>query len=225
MRWDTARHSYVCPDGAVVQVPRRSLVQREREDEDSAPSQDEHKQGEERDAHEHGERETSRSQVLYRVHDGRMSLQLFVSGTEFDPSMSRVVRETDGARTLALPNSAREVLDGAFGENRRLRSVILNEGLETLGGCEDEDGQYHSGVFRNSQLRQIALPSTLRVLGDGTFNRCRELNRVAIREDSALKRIGAHSFSESGVEKITIPRTTKAVSANAFEKCENLKVV
>ena len=42
VRWDTARRSYVCPDGVVVQVPRRSLVQREREDEDSAPSQDEH---------------------------------------------------------------------------------------------------------------------------------------------------------------------------------------
>lgn len=139
--------------------------------------------------------------------------------------MSRVVRKTDGARTLALPNSAREVLDGAFGENRRLRSVILNEGLETLGRCADEDGRRHSGVFSNSQLRQIALPSTLRVLGDGAFDRCRELSRVAIREDSALERIGAHSFSESGVEKITIPRTTKAVSANAFEKCENLKIV
>ena len=83
VRWDTAHSSYVCLDGAVVQVPRRPLVQRERE--------------------------ASRSQVLYRIHDGRMSLQLFVLGTEFDPNMSRVVRETDGARTLALPNSAREV--------------------------------------------------------------------------------------------------------------------
>ena len=166
-----------------------------------------------------------RSGISYRAcTGGGRSPLLLVSGTEFDRELLRIERVAEGAATVIFPNTARGTLEGAF-ENSSLRSAVLNEGLERLGGCEDEDDNSHDGIFRNAEIRQVTLPSTLRVLGDCAFDRCRELSRVAIREDSALERIGAHSFSESVVEKITIPRTTKAVSANAFEKCENLKIV
>ena len=62
-------------------------------------------------------------------------IQLFVSETEFDRSMSRIVRGSRGSKTITFPSTARSVLECAF-QGTPLRSVILNEGLRELGELE-----------------------------------------------------------------------------------------
>ena len=88
----------------------------------------------------------ARNSVLYLSCNGkRRRVQLFVSGTELSRDMSLVVREHFGAATATFPNTARRVQNDAF-RKRPLRSVVLNEGLDTLGECDDK-AIYPDGVF------------------------------------------------------------------------------
>lgn len=72
-----------------------------------------------------------------------------------------------------LAPSALEVIgDEAFRGCKNLKRALLNEGLERLGGCEDEDHKLHGGAFSNTAIQEIALPATLVTLGDNTFRYC-----------------------------------------------------
>ena len=76
--------------------------------------------------------------VLYQTRDGdRRQVRPFVSGTELSRNMSLVMREHFGAATVTFPNTVKHVQNDAF-RKRPLRSVVLNEGLETLGECDDD---------------------------------------------------------------------------------------
>lgn len=72
-----------------------------------------------------------------------------------------------------------------------LQSVVLNEGLKTLGECKKENC---SRIFSYTEVKLVKLPSTLRVLGDGTFYGCDNLRKVVFEEGSALKMIGTEAF-------------------------------
>ena len=72
--------------------------------------------------------------------------------TEFDRSMSRIVRGTKSVRTIIFPNSVRKVLGNAF-LDARLVSVVLNEGLEILGELNDDNGSCCSGVFQSTLVK------------------------------------------------------------------------
>ena len=77
----------------------------------------------------------------------RLMARFFVAETEFSRDMSSIEKGPRNARTIAFPSTVRAVRDGAFGKNGSLRSVVLNEGLETLGGCGDIKEKSHRGVF------------------------------------------------------------------------------
>ena len=58
-----------------------------------------------------------------------------------------------------------------------------------LGECGD-GGCSYAGPFQYTRVKHVALPRSLRVLGDCTFRGCSKLRRVALAERSALERIG-----------------------------------
>ena len=60
-----------------------------------------------------------------------------------------------GIEEFVAPSSLRTVQQEAFAECGHLRRVVLNEGLQKLGS---EDGE---GVFHDSALEEVVLPSTL----------------------------------------------------------------
>ena len=111
-RWNGKRTAYVCADAVEVLVPNRVF----------------RKDGLHRDrpqiAHLNG--------VAYKPSAGEDRVRIFVSGTGFDRDMAQVVRGQRGIRTITFPSTARKVLDGAF-HSTALRSVVLNEGLESVG--------------------------------------------------------------------------------------------
>ena len=51
----------------------------------------------------------------------------------FDREMTQIEKVAGDARTLAFPKTVRNVLRDAFWDQYWLRSVLTNEGLETLG--------------------------------------------------------------------------------------------
>ena len=149
-------------------------------------------------------------------------MRLFVLEMEFDRGMSVVTRETDKVRTIKFPNSVKEIRGGAFEKNGQLRAAVLNEGLEVLGDSEDDQ---RCGVFSETGIRQVTLPSSLRVLGARAFSRCGELRRVAFAEGIAIAEIGAGCFSGSGVEQVTVPASVTVIRDEAFSGCEALNKV
>ena len=50
-----------------------------------------------------------------------------------------------------------------------MKSIVLNEGLEKLGIYKSKDSKRRNGLFSDTQIQQIVLPSTLIVLGDNAF--------------------------------------------------------
>ena len=83
--------------------------------------------------------------------------------------------------SVAFPAGLRTVGDGAFSGCAGLERAVLNEGLERLGELRDNDNKCSSGIFKNTPIKYVVLPSTLKVLGDNTFQNCKKLSRVASR--------------------------------------------
>ena len=85
-----------------------------------------------------------------------------------------------GAKSIKLvtfPRTVRDAHTGAFETSGRLRTVVMNEGLERLEGRGCDGGQ-EGGVFNGAQIKKIILSSTLRTLGNTIFQNCRMLKHV-----------------------------------------------
>ena len=75
-----------------------------------------------------------------------------------------------GVERIDLPSSMRRIGAEAFMMCKQLRSVRLNEGLQTLGAKEQVKKKEASGAsFAGSALESIKLPSTLKVIECATF--------------------------------------------------------
>lgn len=62
---------------------------------------------------------------------------------------------------------------GAFAKCKQLRRVLLNEGLEKLGSEEAVNGSsYRGGVFAESAVERVQMPSTLAEIPERTFDEC-----------------------------------------------------
>ena len=189
--------------------------------------------------------------VEYGVYPRDEYLRLLVSRTEFNRTMSRIVKGAGNVKTVIFPSTVREAPDDVFWQTE-IRSAILNEGLETLGQYQSnvwgEIMMRCRGVFDSTELRKVKLPSTLQRLEDYVFARCRSLREVVFGEKSALEYIGKYTFRccdslrsitlpeglktinenafrSSGLEEVTLPGTLKEVNYDAFKDCANLKIV
>lgn len=108
------------------------------------------------------------------------------------------------------------IAQGAFTECRSLITVILNEGLEVFG----IDGKVYEdmpGVFENSALERIRLPSTLKRIERRAFMGCESLKGVLLPE--GLEYIGRRCFYSSCLEEIALPSSIKMVGFKAFQDC------
>ena len=100
----------------------------------------------------------------------------------------------------------------------------LNDGLERQGVKEIIDGSgYEGGVFRETAIESIRLPSTLRRVEAMTFAGCQNLNSVKISE--GIEYIGEQCFYDSGVEEIVLPGTLREINESAFWLCRSLRTV
>lgn len=104
----------------------------------------------------------------------------------------------------------------------RLRSAILNEGLEVLGARERiREREISGSSFTRSGLESIRLPSTLKVVEDSTFVGCRDLRSIEFSE--GLEEICLGAFLDSGLESVCLPKSLRVLRQAAFAKCEHLR--
>lgn len=120
--------------------------------------------------------------------------------------MTQIAKGSEDAATFTLPRTTRAVSGSAFAETLSLKSVVLNEGLETLGSC----------AFQCSKLEKLRIPATVREIQASAFNSCANLRRVEFEEGSALLKIGAWCFRNSGIEDVTLPATLEKTCRRTF---------
>ena len=103
------------------------------------------------------------------------------------------VFEGSGLESVTIPSSVRTIHQSAFCLCKNLRYAMINEGLEVLGTDEypGNDGNWY-GVFGDSALEYVELPSTLKRIEYCTFNGCKNLSNINLPE--RLEYIGKQCF-------------------------------
>lgn len=125
---------------------------------------------------------------------------------------------------FTAPTWLRTLSQEAFFGCGQLRRVLLNEGLETLGtGEENRFGERRCGAFQDSGVAEVLLPASLRKIGYCAFKGCAELKQIALPE--GLRVVGEEAFARSGLEHVALPRDLREIREAAFYRCAVLSAV
>ena len=123
-----------------------------------------------------------------------------------------------GLESFVAPRALRTIHQGAFYECEHLKEVQLNEDLEILGTDEHmADGGMWCGIFEDSGLGRIRLPSTLKRIEYKAFKNCKNLKNVQLPEK--LEYVGNSCFYGSGLESIAFPPSIRVIGPYAFCEC------
>ena len=98
-----------------------------------------------------------------------------------------------GLESVEFPASLRTIEQCAFCQCKNLKYAKFGEGLEVLGTDEypEDDGAW-CGVFEESALERVELPSTLKRIEYSTFEKCKNLKRINLPD--GLEYIGKCCF-------------------------------
>lgn len=143
-----------------------------------------------------------------------------------------------GFNSIELPESVTSLGEGAFCGNDLLESVVLSEGLKSIG----------TGCFSScTALTEIKIPDSVTEIGYAAFEVCTALETAVLPEGlyyvddycfygcSALKSIkvpdGAISVGEaafwgcSALEEVTLPDGLDFIGFECFKECTSLKAI
>ena len=138
--------------------------------------------------------------------------------------ISRFAFGLSGLESVTTPASLRVIGKGAFGQCRALKLVELNDGLLELGARENDGREEYVGyVFIGSGIEHIRLPSSLRVIHDGTFYQCAGLAEIELQE--GIERLSRYAFRECGLLSFRAPSTLRTICQCAFSQCARLRTV
>jgi hypothetical protein len=73
-----------------------------------------------------------------------------------------------------------------------------------------------ASACEESGLKSILIPSSVVVLGEGSFYECKSLESVTFESRSRLQRIEASAFYGSGLKSIEIPGSVTFIDSSAF---------
>ena len=108
----------------------------------------------------------------------------------------------------------------AFNQRFKLEEIELCEGLLEIGTSAFGMSWGDEG----SSLKQVSIPSSVKVIGDWAFNHCEKLEKVILCE--GLLEIGSHAFSHcSALKSIRIPSTLTSIHNDTFAFCGKLEDV
>ena len=113
-RWNEKRTTYRCADG-VTTLALDKIFRRSQTEAEKVWTQPGYASG-----------------ISYKVLYDKRIISVLVSETQFDRDMSRIAQGANYVKTIIFPGTVREATAGAF-RMTALLSVVLNEGLKTLG--------------------------------------------------------------------------------------------
>lgn len=115
---------------------------------------------------------------------------------------------------LRAARGLRELGQAAFSSCQSLQHVLLGDGLETIG----------QSCFSECAIGEVAIPRTVKRIGNGAFHSCKQLKWVSFAE-STLEVIEAKGFAKSGLRCFTAPRSLCKIKQSAFCDCHSLRFV
>lgn len=124
----------------------------------------------------------------------------------------------DGSRRLdiVIPSEINGIpvlgiADGAFLDWWGLKSVVIEEGVETIG----------KEAFKYCELMElISIPSTVTEIGYKAFYGDGALARVYFAEDSKLEKIDEYVFAYCNIGTFVVPASVNTIEDCAFAGCE-----
>ena len=139
-----------------------------------------------------------------------------------------------GLTSLQLPNGIKTIDEGAF-ESCGFTSVhipnsVINFGIRAFMSCEnlesvtfDDDMQIESisGYFLTScaKLKNIEIPSSVNVIGEGALWNCTSLTNVEIPSGVTLVESGAFNGCSSLSSIVCNPESVPATGEDVFDGC------
>lgn len=162
----------------------------------------------------------------YRTADNRLSDYLFYE----HPSLRHIIlpNEVTGEmgtyvfafcrnlKSVVLSNGLNSIGGKAFSKTSSLKSIVIPNGVTTIGVYAFDSSQYEP----SSGLQEIVLPESLVKIGDYAFNGTK-LNNVVL--PPKLETIGQGAFGNTLLSEIRLPSSLKKIGA--FNGCNNLKKV
>lgn len=141
---------------------------------------------------------------IYTVTDGEATL----TGVTPDLNGDVVIPSTLGSYPVV------SIGDGAFYENENVTSVVIPDGVRSLG----------NGVFEDSHctLKCVIIPDSVTEIGWGVFQECYSLEQVILSEN--IKIIPPYTFEGClSLESIELPENLEEVYGISFTGCAKLK--
>jgi len=116
---------------------------------------------------------------------------------------------------VILPDSLKEIGNGAFSGCLNLTTVVFPDSLKAIRG---------SGFSRCAKLKNIFLPDQLKEIGESSFDGCSNLQKVLLPEN--LVSLGKRAFADCiSLTEINIPKKLLTLSEELFYRCIKLKKV
>ena len=87
-----------------------------------------------------------------------------------------------------------------------MKKIVIPEGIEKIG----------NHWFWGSEAEKVEIPASVRNIETDAFHGCGSLKNVVFAEGSLLKMIGPGSFSNTGIERIVVPKSAEKIREHAF---------
>ena len=111
----------------------------------------------------------------------------------------------DGVRSVTIPGTVKEIPSSLCDDQSVLTTVVLKNGVETIG----------ARAFQNDKnLSSVSLPNSLTKIGESAFEFCYGLSAITL--PNGLTTIGTQAFSHTGLTALDLPDSVKSVSREAF---------
>ena len=111
----------------------------------------------------------------------------------------------DGVRSVTIPGTVKEIPSSLCDDQSVLTTVVLKNGVETIG----------ARAFQNDKnLSSVSLPNSLTKIGESAFEFCYGLSAITL--PNGLTTIGTQAFSRTGLTALDLPDSVKSVSREAF---------
>ena len=139
--------------------------------------------------------------------------------------------------TLVLPDTIKEIPEGAFMSNKTVKKVVFGKNITSIG----------NGAFAYSNIENVQMNDNVTVLDEYAFYYCTKLANVDLSKSltkidgyetfkytDALKHIdlknvteltGWYTFQQSGLEDVDLSNVSNMRGIQVFGSCHNLKTV
>lgn len=118
-----------------------------------------------------------------------------------------------GLQEVSIPEGVESIGQAAFANCTDLRTVSLPRGLKVLGSLESNS--YWPGVFQETAISRIEIPSSVRLLPRHCFYGCGSLREVCLPDQ--LTTICSGCFGRSEIASLTVPRGLEEIGKTPSE--------